>query len=52
MHKLYNLEKIIEYVEKAYYGLKETEESLEENVLEEEIEDKIFEMKEELEDKI
>jgi hypothetical protein len=50
MNKLDNLEKIIEYVEKAYYELKEAEESWEENVLSEEIEDKIVEMKEELEE--
>jgi len=50
MNKLDNLEKIIEYVEKAYDELKEAEESWEENVLSEEIEDRILEMKEELEE--
>jgi len=50
MNKLDNLEKIIEYVEKAYDELKEAEESWEENVLSEEIEDRISEMVIELEE--
>jgi len=48
MDKLYNLEKMIEYVEKAYDNLEEAEDSWDENVLEEEIQCKIVEMKEEL----
>ena len=50
MDKLYNLEKMVEYIEKAYDGLKEAEESCEENVFEEEIECRIVRMKEELGD--
>ena len=37
-------------MEEAYYGLKAAEEELEENVLSEEIEERIVEMKEELDE--
>lgn len=49
-NKLDNLETIIGYVEEAQYGLKAAEEELEENVLSEEIEERIVEMKEELDE--
>ena len=50
MDKLANIEEIISYVEKAYDGLKEAEESWYEDVLSEELEYKIIEIKEELEE--